>query len=250
MMRLFESPLRSFSWYGELKNKIAGDRPFSAKLTGPSGTEKYHILDSLSGDGGNVIIVVENDLRAREVLEDFKFFRKDVIYFPPKDMIFYQADINGRSQIIDRMRALKSVTGDKNVSVVTTMDALMMPMMQADILKSYTLTLKKGDVAETSALALKLISMGYDRAGQVENPGEFSIRGDIVDIFDITADNPYRIELWGDEIESVRLFDALSQRSITDIPGDEEISIMPAKELLLTTSLKEEGFHRIQLDAK
>ena len=250
MMQLFESPLRAFKWYGDIKNKIAGDKVFSAKLTGPSGTDKYHIMDSLSGDGTNVIVVVENDLRAREVLEDFKFFRKDVIYFPPKDMIFYQADINGRSQIIDRMRALKTVTGDKNVSVITTMDALMMPMMRADILKSYTLTLKKGDVAETSALALKLISMGYDRVGQVENPGEFSIRGDIVDIFDITADNPYRLELWGDEIDSVRIFDALSQRSITDIEGDEEISVMPAKELLLTTTQKEEGFHKIQLDAK
>ena len=66
-------------------------------------------------------------------------------------------------------------------------------------------------------IANRLVVMGYEKNYQVEAPGQFSIRGGIVDIFDLTEENPYRIELWGDEIESIRSFDILSQRSIENL---------------------------------
>lgn len=85
--------------------------------------------------------------------------------------------------------------------------------------------------------------MGYEKSPQVEEPGQFSIRGGIIDIFDMTEENPYRIELWGDSVESIRSFDVLSQRSVENL---DEIAIYPATELMLSEARRQDGFARIQ----
>lgn len=72
-----------------------------------------------------------------------------------------------------------------------------------------------------------LVQLGYERVGQVEMPGQFSVRGGIVDIYSLTEENPWRIELWGDEVDSIRSFDAESQRSLENL---DEIAIYPAVE--------------------
>lgn len=82
--------------------------------------------------------------------------------------------------------------------------------------------------------------MGYESASQVETAGEFAIRGGIIDIFPLTEENPYRIELWDDEIDSIRSFDVESQRSIENL---ESIEIYPAAELILTEQEKQEGLN-------
>ena len=81
---------------------------------------------------------------------------------------------------------------------------------------------------------------------QTQDRGDFSIRGGIVDIFDLTEENPYRIELWGDQVDSIRSFDVMSQRSIEEL---DNVTILPASELMLTNAQKEAGFHRMKLDA-
>ena len=73
----------------------------------------------------------------------------------------------------------------------------------------------------------RMVELGYERTAQVEVPGQFSIRGGIMDVFPLTEDNPWRIELWGDEIDSIRSFDVQSQRSIENM---EEIAIYPVLE--------------------
>ena len=245
-MNIFEAPLRELAWYSEAKKILSEKGVESVKITGPSGTDKIHIMDSLAADKNAAIIVVENNLKAREVLEDLRFFNPDAVYFPPKDLIFYQADINGRTQTIERMKVLSRIMEGDNITLVTTLDALMMPIMPVQIYKDNIITFEKGGITETDAVSIKLVQMGYIRTPQVENPGEFSVRGDIIDIYDLTKDNPYRIELWGDEIESIRAFDVLSQRSVEELDG---ITIMPASELLLTDSQKESGFHDIRIEA-
>ena len=76
--------------------------------------------------------------------------------------------------------------------------------------------------------------MGYEKTHQVEGKGQFSVRGGIIDIFDLTGENPCRIELWGDEVESIRSFDILSQRSIEQL---DEITIFPGTELMLSAAV-------------
>ena len=89
--------------------------------------------------------------------------------------------------------------------------------------------------------------MGYEKNYQVEAPGQFSVRGGIVDIFDLTRENPVRIELWGDEVESIRSFDIESQRSIEKLT---EVSIYPATELILSKKALEDGLARMEKDCK
>ena len=80
--------------------------------------------------------------------------------------------------------------------------------------RQHVIRIDRQSVLAEEELATQLVELGYEKNYQVEAPGQFSIRGGIVDIFDLTEENPYRIELWGEDVESIRSFDILSQRSI------------------------------------
>ena len=86
---------------------------------------------------------------------------------------------------------------------------------------------KSDSVIDLEKLKADLVELGYERVGQVELPGQFSVRGGIIDIYPLTEENPWRIELWDDEIDSIRSFDAESQRSLENA---DEITIYPAVE--------------------
>ena len=115
------------------------------------------------------------------------------------------------------------------------------------ILKENMIAIHVGGELEERELAVKLIAMGYEKNYQVEAPGQFSVRGGIVDIFDLTSPNPYRIELWGDTVDSIRSFDVESQRSIETL---DTVTVFPASEMILTEEQRYEGFGRIKAEAK
>ncbi|MBQ8039935.1 MAG: transcription-repair coupling factor, partial [Lachnospiraceae bacterium] len=144
-------------------------------------------------------------------------------------------------------KTLKRIVTDKPVTVVTTFDSLMTPQVPLAVWKAHILNLCKGGMLDESKIATRLVNMGYEKNYQVEAPGQFSIRGGIIDIFDLTQENPYRIELWGDEIDSIRSFDILSQRSIEKL---ESVSIFPATELVLSSNDKNAGLESIQKECK
>ena len=116
------------------------------------------------------------------------------------------------------------------------------------VIEDNIIYIDRDSIIEEQALSRKLVAMGYEKNYQVEAPGQFSIRGGIVDIFDLTSENPVRIELWGDTVESMRTFDVLSQRSIEE--NITQVSIYPAAELILTQSVLDEGFYKIEKDCK
>ena len=103
-----------------------------------------------------------------------------------------------------------------------------------------------GQVQERE-LAGKLVKLGYEKAYQVEAPGQFSVRGGIVDVFDLTEENPYRIELWGEDVDSIRSFDVLSQRSIEKL---DSVDIYPATEMILSKDERARGMKLIGAEAK
>ena len=119
----------------------------------------------------------------------------------------------------------------------------MAPQLSLDIWKQYLLHMDGKSIIDEKAIALRLVEMGYEKTYQVETPGQFSVRGGIVDIFDLTEENPYRIELWGDEIESIRSFDVMSQRSIEKLS---EITVYPATEMLLSKNQLKTGMEKIK----
>ncbi len=233
--------LAEFEQIGEAIRKNKG--PVS--VTGCVDSQKLHMIYGLSDGMKCKVIVTYSDLKAREIYEEYKFYDRNVMLYPAKDLIFFQADIHGNQLTRERVRLLRRLSEGKPVTIVTTFAALMTPQVMWDSQKDL-IPVSKGGTLEECWLARRLVALGYEKTYQVENPGQFSIRGGIVDVFDLTEENPYRIELWGDEVESIRSFDILSQRSIENL---ESITIFPATEFVLEEEQIRQGVKRIEKEA-
>ena len=224
-MRTFTAPLYELGEFEEIRKLLK--KPGAAALTGCVDSQKMHMVYGLSDGFKYKIIVTFNDMRAKDIYEDYKLYDKNVMLYPAKDLIFYQADIHGNQLVKERMKALRRVMEGRPLTVVTTFDSLMAPQVPLSVLEEYVVSIGQQSGINERELAKRLVGMGYEKNYQVEAPGQFSIRGGIVDIFDLTEENPYRIELWGEEVESIRSFDILSQRSIEKL---QSVSIYPATE--------------------
>ena len=199
------------------------------------------------GDGVKIkAIVTYSDLKAREIFEEYKFYDRNVMLYPAKDLIFFQADIHGNQLVRERVRTMRRLMENKPLTIVTTYAALMTPLALWDRERD-VIGIERGGILQENGLAEKLVAFGYEKSYQVESPGQFSVRGGIIDIFDLTEENPYRIELWGDEVESIRSFDILSQRSIEKL---ESISVFPATEFVLDDAGIREGLKKLEAEAK
>lgn len=240
------SPLGELAEVPQMKELLVRKKD-KISLTGCVDSQKVHMMAGLGDRFKYKVILTFSDLRAREIAEDFLFYDRNVVIYPGKDLIFYQADIHGNQLVKERINVLKRIMEGKPVTVIATFSALMSPMMPIEVFKENTIDISKNGVLSEVKIARQLVAMGYEKTHQVEAPGQFSVRGGIVDIFDLTQENPYRIELWGEDVESVRSFDILSQRSIENL---ESIRIYPATELILTKEQLRDGIKKIATDAK
>ena len=206
-MQALIAPLKELAEYDEIR-KVTRQGKGTVALSGCVDSQKLHMIYGLSDGLKYKVIVTYSDLKAKEIYEEYRFYDRNVMLYPAKDLIFFQADIHGNQLVQERIKTLRRVVEGKPVTIVTTYAALMTPQVlweEKDIIRT-----ERGGSLDESKLASRLVAMGYEKAYQVESPGQFSIRGGIVDIFDLTEENPYRIELWGDEVESIRSFDILS----------------------------------------
>ncbi len=251
-MNLLFAPLKELGEYEEIvKGLAAADGKVS--ISGCVDTQKLHMVFGLGAgemctDFDVRLIVTYSDMKARELLEDCRLYCRDSYFYPAKDLIFYQADIHGRQLSKERLEVQRRILEGAPITIVTTFAALMAHQVPLSVLQENIIEISKDSVIEENALARKLVAMGYEKSYQVEAAGQFSIRGGIVDIFDLTADNPVRIELWGDTVESIRSFDVLSQRSIEE--NMTHVSVYPATELILSQKSLDKGFHQIERDCK
>ncbi len=244
-MRTFTAPLYELGEFEEIRKLLK--KPGAVALTGCVDSQKMHMVYGLSDGFKYKIIVTFNDMRAKDIYEDYKLYDKNVMLYPAKDLIFYQADIHGNQLVKERMKALRRVMEGRPLTVVTTFDSLMAPQVPLSVLEEYVVSIGQQSGINERELAKRLVGMGYEKNYQVEAPGQFSIRGGIVDIFDLTEENPYRIELWGEEVESIRSFDILSQRSIEKL---QSVSIYPATELVLSEKDLHSGMEKIEKEAE
>lgn len=241
-MNAIIKPLRELADFEDTKSALINEE-ICVAVSGCTDSQKVHMLEGLGDEFQMKVIATFSDKRVKEIVEDMRLYERNVYSYPAKDLIFYQADIHGNRLMTERIRTLRRIAQGLPITVVTTFDALMNAQVPISVFSSNILTVKKQAVLEESELAAKLVAMGYTRSYQVEEPGQFSIRGGIVDIFDLTEENPCRIELWGDEVDSIRSFDILSQRSIENL---ESISIYPATEIILSKGQLEAGLKRIK----
>ena len=244
-MQTLRNILPEIGEYTEILRQLKKEHS-AVQVTGCMEDAKNHMMDGLGADFKHRLIITHNDLRVREIKESYRLYDKKVLSYPARDLIFYQADVHGNELTKERIRCLKRIVEGKGVTLVTTFDALMTPQIPIDIFKKNILTIGVKSVVEEKALARKLVEMGYKKTYQVEEPGDFSVRGGIVDVFDLTEENPYRIELWGDEVDSLRSFDIGSQRSIEKL---ESLTIYPATELILSDKDIKNGIDRITKEA-
>lgn len=241
-MKALFSPLEQLADYQSIKDAVKRIKNSEIiSLTGCVEAQKLHMIKALSGDSKVTLIVTYDDLRARELWEEYLFYDPNACYYPAKDLIFFQADIHGNELTRERIITMRKLLEGKPVTIITTYAALMTPIAVSDR-DAAVIEISRGDELNQRRLAKQLVALGYVKVPQVEEPGQFAIRGDIVDVFDLTEDNPYRMELWGDEVEAIKSFDVLTQRSMEPL---EDIAIYPATEFIMTPEELKCGIEKI-----
>lgn len=225
-MKAFLTPLQGLAEFEQIKEKSKTNRGI-LQVSGCMESQKSHLMYGLSGIAPYRLILAEDERRAREIYEDYRFYDRKVYCYPAKDLLFFQADIHGNLLIRQRMKVIKALLEEKELTVVTSIDGCMDFLESLEKIKEQLIHYESDSTVDTEQLKNQLVALGYERVGQVEMPGQFSVRGGIVDIYCLTEENPWRIELWGDEIDSIRSFDPESQRSLENL---EELTIYPAVE--------------------
>ena len=220
------TPLQGLAEFEQIKEKSKTNKGI-LQVSGCMESQKSHLMYGLSGIAPYRLILAEDERRAREIYEDYRFYDRKVYSYPAKDLLFFQADIHGNLLIRQRMKVIKALLEEKELTVVTSIDGCMDFLESLEKIKEQLIHYESDSTVDTEQLKNQLVALGYERVGQVEMPGQFSVRGGIVDIYCLTEENPWRIELWGDEIDSIRSFDPESQRSLENL---EELTIYPAVE--------------------
>ena len=246
MAEVFANPLVDLAEYTDMKQDLdQGKGP--VQISGVTDSQKVHVMHELSKDNPWRLVVTYDDTRAKEIYDDFSYFEPNTWLYPARDLLFYSSDIHGNLLTRQRMQVFKHLLEDEGGVVVTTVDGLMDHLLPLSMIKESCLNIMVGQTLDMEEIKHLLTGMGYERMGQVDGMGQFSVRGGILDVFPLTEEVPVRIELWGDEVDSIRSFDAESQRSIQQM---DEVTIYPAAELILTKEHIEEGILRLEADEK
>ena len=245
-MKSFTEPLSGLKEYADLKAQLKNTKE-TVQVSGCIDAQKPHFIYSLAGEKQSCLIVTFQEQKARDLYESYRFFDRQAVYYPARDVLFYQSDIRGNLLTGERLAAVKAILCRERVTVITTFDALMDRIAPLSHIQDAILEYRVGETMDLEEVRKRLVEMGYERNYQVEIAGQFAVRGGILDIFPLTEENPYRIELWGDEIDSMRSFDVESQRSIENL---EQVQIFPASEIVLSPELKARGIEAIKKETE
>lgn len=223
-MKAFVSPLRELAEYEGLE-RLCKTEYGIFQLAGCVTSQKTHMMYALGENFDKRLIIAAGELKAKQIYEEYRALTEGVYYYPAKDLLFYQADLRSKELTKQRMEVFRALCEEKRVTVITSFDGLMDALLPQKEMESRYLKLAVGDSVDFEETKKQMTALGYDREEQVEGPGQFAVRGGILDVFPLTEELPIRVELWGDEIDSIRVFDAESQRSVENL---QEIAIYPA----------------------
>ena len=182
-----------------------------------------------------ICIITYNELQAKKIIKDLEYFEKEIEFFPKREIVTYDYIAESKDNLYTRINTLNNIYNKKAKIVVTTIEAIMQKIVRKEVLYRNILNFKVGETIDLDDIKDKLINLGYERTEMADAKCSFSIRGGIIDIA-ISEKKGVRIELWGDEIDSIRYFDTVSQRSTEKI---EKTEIYPAHEFVLEKSLDE-----------
>lgn len=188
-----------------------------------------------------LLVVTYNFEQAERLYEDISSLgvgNDDLLLVPPADTMIYQEANSDMDVIGKRLAALSRLRDGTARMVVAPIAAILQRTIPPDVLGRHCMHIEKGQEFDVTECARILVDLGYERTDMVERPGEFSRRGGIVDIFPSTEEHPVRIDLFGDEIDSICNFDVESQRSAGE---RKSLDIAPAREILLDAERAEKA---------
>ena len=226
---MFIRPLAELREYEEIRSRMRKTEGILS-LTGCVEAQKAHMISGLSFDVPLSLVIAENDLAAKTIYENLRFYDPETVYYPAKDLLFYQADV--ASNLLDQLRMqvfrkLLETDSASPLTVVLPAPSLMDYVTKRSVLKAECLSFEWGGVNDFEEIKRVLVLLGYERCAEVNMPGQFAFRGDILDLWALTWESPVRIEFFGDEVDSMRSFDPESQRSIEEL---QKVTVYPAND--------------------
>lgn len=233
--------------YWEKLRDIQGDisKSYSVAINGVADTQRHHLVYSLIAQTGKkAVYVAANDLQARKAFRDLQnLIGEGVQYFPFREKMLYDVEAKSHDQAFQRIVSLHRMLTEDDKIVVLSCESMLDYFMPPDAFQSHILSVKTGETIHPETILSRLVNMGYEREELVEGPGQFAMRGGILDVFPVQLQKPVRMEFFDIEVDSIRFFDAESQRSIEKV---DSVSILPAKEFILSKEQAHEAARRVQ----
>ena len=234
-MNILTDELQNSKKFSEVINHIKETKS-PITLSGLSDMGKIQTVAGLhSGLKKNICVVTYNQIQAKRLLKDMAYFTQKCAIFPKKELVTYDYIAESKDLPYERIEVLNNIRNNKLNVVIVTIEALMQDMVSKDVLYRNSIKVNVGDTLSIDYLKQKLVDLGYERKELIDGRGQFSIRGGIVDI-SVSDNQGVRLEFWGDDIDSIRRFDIVSQRSIEMI---EHFEINPSHEYVLDHGLDE-----------
>ena len=200
--------------------------------SGLQGFITYLVYEQAKKDNQDVLYIVPTEKEARDKYRILSRFIKNLTVFSPEQTHLYFSDAFSLFELQEREAALNKALSECPLLTICPLEALLKKLPDPKDLEENYLILKKGNEYNFDDLIKTLINYGYERADLTESVGQFSVRGDIIDIFPIVESAPIRVDFFDEEIESISYFDELSQRSISQI---DEITLTPLSEDWINT---------------
>ena len=182
-----------------------------------------------------IALITYNEIQAKQIVDNLKTFTDKVIFFPKKEIVTYDYIAESKDLPYERIDALNKIKEKRTPIIVTTIESLMQKLPAKETLYKNAINLKIGEVYSLEQLKQKLVSLGYVRCELIEGRGQFSVRGGILDV-SLDDKIGVRIEFWGDEVDSIRNFAIVSQRSINTL---DKVEIYPAHEYILEAKIED-----------
>lgn len=243
--KMLIDPLMNNKGFPEFLYKLQSTQ--KGKVTGTVDACKAHLIYSMSAQIGKTpVIITPDEISARRLYDDLQYLYEEmkVYLYPARDILFYNADVHSMDITAERMRIIEALLHEEQEAVlIIPAEALLNPLSPKETWLSYQRLLKEGSVVDLKKLGAYLMEIGYERVGKVEGIGQFAIRGGIIDLYTPNSIMPYRIELWDNEIDSIRTFNPSTQRSIDKV---KEILIVPNQEIIFPVALLQNAISDIQ----
>lgn len=238
-------PLKDSKEFKDIKDNIKSEE-YPINIIGLEDSSKSYLIKGVYDEIDKpLLILTHSDIEAKNIYEDLFFYEANVHYFPSKEVVFYNVDAISGDLRWERLKIIKHILEPGKKIIVTSIESIAPICIPLNLYKEYFFKFSIGDVVDYKDLSEKLLKSGYDRVDLVYNKAQFSIRGGILDIFPPTSSEPYRIEFFDNEIDSIRNFNTESQRSIEKVDC---IEVFPAKEIILNKENIDSACEKIMMD--